>query len=101
MCTQGGRQSIAGEMDIRGERQDLLPVNAEVNREVLQLHDGLSKRQSAILVQIHTEKIRLNDFRFLLKSTRRYGRQIPLPGRTTNGVARPVAMLPIPITPML
>ena len=31
---------------------------------VLQLHDGLSKRQSALLVQMRTEKIGLNDFLF-------------------------------------
>ncbi|KAJ6437592.1 hypothetical protein O9K51_09799 [Purpureocillium lavendulum] len=33
-------------------------------KKVLQLHDGLSKRQSALLVQMRTEKIGLNDFLF-------------------------------------
>ena len=38
-------------------------------KKVMQLHDGLSKRQSAILVQMRTEKIGLNDFLF--------GRRVP------------------------
>ena len=33
-------------------------------KSILQLHDGLSKRQSALLVQLRTEKIGLNDFLF-------------------------------------
>ncbi|KAI6777555.1 zinc knuckle, partial [Emericellopsis cladophorae] len=33
-------------------------------RKVLRLHDGLSKRQSTLLVQMRTEKIGLNDFLF-------------------------------------
>lgn len=33
-------------------------------KKVLHLHDGLSKRQSALLVQMRTEKIGLNDFLF-------------------------------------
>ena len=31
-------------------------------KKVLRLHDGLSKRQSALLVQLRTEKIGLRDF---------------------------------------
>ncbi|KAK4071132.1 hypothetical protein Purlil1_13494 [Purpureocillium lilacinum] len=34
------------------------------NKKVLRLHDGLSKRQSALLVQLRTEKIGLKDFLF-------------------------------------
>ncbi|KAJ6437960.1 zinc knuckle [Purpureocillium lavendulum] len=34
------------------------------NGKALQLHDGLSKRQSALHVQMRTEKIGLNDFLF-------------------------------------
>jgi ribonuclease HI len=33
-------------------------------KKVLQLHEGLSKRKSALLVQLRTEKIGLNDFLF-------------------------------------
>ena len=33
-------------------------------KKVLRLHDGLSKRQSALLVQLRTEKIGLKDFLF-------------------------------------
>ena len=33
-------------------------------KKVLQLHEGLSKRESALLVQLRTEKIGLNDFLF-------------------------------------
>ncbi|RYO78316.1 hypothetical protein DL764_010130 [Monosporascus ibericus] len=36
----------------------------EPTSKVLQLHEGLSKRQSAILVQLRTEKIGLRDFLF-------------------------------------
>ncbi|KAI6787639.1 hypothetical protein KC361_g9452 [Hortaea werneckii] len=36
-------------------------------KKVLQLHDGLTKRQSAILVQLRTEKIGLRDFLFRRK----------------------------------
>jgi hypothetical protein len=34
---------------------------------VLQLHEGLTKRQSAILVQLRTEKLGLRDFLFRRK----------------------------------
>lgn len=34
------------------------------NQKVLQLHEGLSKRESALLVQLRTEKIGLRDFLF-------------------------------------
>lgn len=37
------------------------------SKKVLQLHDGLTKRQSAILVQMRTEKIGLRDFLFRRK----------------------------------
>jgi hypothetical protein len=33
-------------------------------KKVLQLHQGLTKRESALLVQLRTEKIGLNDFLF-------------------------------------
>jgi ribonuclease HI len=33
-------------------------------KKVLQLHEGLTKRESALLVQLRTEKIGLNDFLF-------------------------------------
>ena len=37
------------------------------SKKVLQLHEGLTKRQSAILVQLRTEKIGLRDFLFRRK----------------------------------
>jgi hypothetical protein len=37
------------------------------SKKVLQLHEGLTKRQSAILVQMRTEKIGLRDFLFRRK----------------------------------
>ena len=36
----------------------------EPTRKVLQVHEGLSKRQSGILVQLRTEKIGLKNFLF-------------------------------------
>ncbi len=38
--------------------------NAPVPERILQLHEGLSKRQGAILVQLRTERIGLRDFLF-------------------------------------
>lgn len=37
------------------------------NKKVLHLHEGLTKRQSALLVQLRTEKIGLRDFLFTQK----------------------------------
>ena len=37
------------------------------SKKVLQLHEGLSKRESALLVQLRTEKISLKDFFFTRK----------------------------------
>ncbi|OHE90236.1 zinc knuckle [Colletotrichum orchidophilum] len=69
-------------------------------KRVLQLHEGLSKRQSAILVQMRTEKIGLKDFLFSRRVPDamdancpcREGRQLPMPGRTPNGIAHSIAM---------
>ena len=36
-------------------------------KKILQLHEGLSKRESALLVQLRTEKIGLKDFLFQRK----------------------------------
>lgn len=39
-------------------------THTEAHKKVLQLHEGLTKRESALLVQLRTEKIGFNDFLF-------------------------------------
>ncbi|KAK4069807.1 hypothetical protein Purlil1_13645 [Purpureocillium lilacinum] len=49
---------------VAGSADECMRYTPKPTKKVLRLHDGLSKRQSALLVQLRTEKIGLDDFLF-------------------------------------
>ncbi|KAK0369062.1 zinc knuckle [Colletotrichum limetticola] len=55
---------VANQLGNRDARENIVPSHAKPTKKVLELHEGLSKRQSALLVQMRTEKIGLQDFLF-------------------------------------
>ncbi|KAK4068333.1 hypothetical protein Purlil1_13820 [Purpureocillium lilacinum] len=98
MDAQRSPQGLGGEVGGGGDRQDLIRLHPKPTKKVLRLHDGLNKRQSVLLVQLRTEKIGLKDLPLQPRSAE-HGRQLPMPGRTPNGVAHPAAMPHVSITP--
>ncbi|KAJ6436838.1 reverse transcriptase [Purpureocillium lavendulum] len=58
------QQNVDNTMGGGETRQDHVRYTPKPTKRVLRLHDGMNKRQSALLVQMRTEKIGLNDFLF-------------------------------------
>lgn len=62
------------------------------SKRVLKLHEGLSKSQSSLLVQLRTEKIGLKRLSLSPESTGHIEPSVCLPRRTADGTTRPARL---------